>query len=100
MEQLLIKQLESMALEIAEATGKLLVNDRPKDLSVATKTSETDIVTVMDKAAEAFIVEKIKSQRPHDVFLGEEGSVNNSNTPSNVTWIVDPIDGTVNYLHR
>ncbi len=100
MEQSLIKQLESMALETAEATGKLLVNDRPKDLSVATKTSETDIVTAMDKAAEAFIVEQIKSQRPHDVFLGEEGSVNNSNTPSNVKWVVDPIDGTVNYLHR
>jgi len=100
MDELLIKQLESMALEIAQATGSLLINDRPDDLSVSTKTSETDVVTAMDKAAEAFIVEKIKNQRPHDLFLGEEGSVNEPATPSNVKWIVDPIDGTVNYLHR
>lgn len=100
MEQSLIKQLESMALEIAKATGNLLVNDRPRDLSVSTKTSETDIVTAMDKAAELFIVEQINSKRPDDIFIGEEGSANESSTPSNVKWIVDPIDGTVNYLHR
>lgn len=100
MDELLIKQLESMALEIALAAGSLLVNERPVHLSVDTKTSETDVVTAMDKAAEAFIVESIKAKRPNDVFLGEEGSVNISPNPSNVQWIVDPIDGTVNYLHR
>lgn len=100
MDGFLIKQLETMALDIAHATGLLLINERPNNMSLDTKTSETDVVTAMDKAAEAFIVGEIKSQRPHDVFLGEEGSVNNSLTPSNVKWIVDPIDGTVNYLHR
>lgn len=100
MDTFLIKQLESMALEIAQATGDLLVNQRPSVMAVNTKTSETDVVTAMDKAAEAFIIKKIKMQRPNDLFIGEEGTVNESTSPTNVEWIVDPIDGTVNYLYK
>lgn len=100
MDTSLINQLELMALEIAHAAGDLLVDQRPSVMTVDTKTSETDVVTAMDKAAEAFIIEKIKAQRPNDLFIGEEGTVNNSDNPTNVKWIVDPIDGTVNYLHK
>jgi myo-inositol-1(or 4)-monophosphatase len=100
MDTFLINQLESMALEIAHATGDLLINQRPAVMAVDTKTSETDVVTAMDKAAEAFIIQKIKAQRPNDLFIGEEGTVNNSTNPTNVKWVVDPIDGTVNYLHK
>jgi myo-inositol-1(or 4)-monophosphatase len=96
----LLKQLTEMALDIAQSTGRLLVEDRPAVMQVETKTSETDVVTAMDKAAEAHIISEIRAQRPDDLFIGEEGSVNNSANPTNVKWIVDPIDGTVNYLHK
>lgn len=100
MDKELLNQLETMALEIAHAAGRFLVQERPAALEVDTKTSQTDVVTQMDKAAESLIVQKIKQSRPDDLFIGEEGTVNNSPNPTNVQWIVDPIDGTVNYLHQ
>jgi myo-inositol-1(or 4)-monophosphatase len=62
-----------------------------------TKSTQTDIVTASDLAAEALIRDQLLTARPNDGFLGEE----NGHTPgqSGVDWIVDPIDGTVNYLY-
>jgi myo-inositol-1(or 4)-monophosphatase len=100
MDNKLVEQLAKMALDIAHSTGRLLVEERPEVMQVDTKTSTTDVVTAMDKAAEAHIISQITSQRPDDVFLGEEGTVNPSSNPTEVKWIVDPIDGTVNYLHK
>jgi myo-inositol-1(or 4)-monophosphatase len=65
---------------------------------LTTKSSPTDIVTAMDRAAESMIVERLLDQRPDDGVLGEEGA--NRAGPSGVRWVIDPIDGTVNYLYR
>jgi myo-inositol-1(or 4)-monophosphatase len=100
METNLVEQLAKLALAVAHSTGRLLIEERPDQMQVDTKTSDTDVVTAMDKAAEAHIISQITSQRPDDIFLGEEGTVNNSPNPTQVKWIVDPIDGTVNYLHK
>jgi myo-inositol-1(or 4)-monophosphatase len=62
-----------------------------------TKTSPTDIVTAVDEAAERLIHQRLLQQRPQDGFLGEEGRSRVSS--SGVTWVVDPIDGTVNFLY-
>ena len=64
---------------------------------VETKSSPVDVVTEVDKAAESLIYERLMLARPDDGFLGEEGS--SSESTSGVTWIVDPIDGTVNFLY-
>ena len=63
----------------------------------ATKSTPTDVVTDADTAAEALIRDRLLAARPDDGLLGEEGgSVAGS---SGVVWVVDPIDGTVNYLY-
>lgn len=63
----------------------------------STKSSAVDPVTEVDKATESFIAEEIASERPDDGVFGEEGAARQSH--SGVTWIVDPIDGTVNFLY-
>ena len=87
----------ALAMTIASGAGKLLL-DRPDDLQVQTKSTSTDVVTLMDQRAEAFIVAEINKHRPDDAILGEEGA-NHSGT-SGFQWVIDPIDGTVNYLHE
>jgi myo-inositol-1(or 4)-monophosphatase len=89
-----------IAREAAAVAARLVVDDRPRGpLEVtATKSSATDIVTVMDQRSERAIVEHISAARPDDGFLGEEGAAREGTT--GVTWVIDPIDGTVNYLYE
>ena len=87
----------ALAMKIAISAGKLLL-DRPDDLEVQTKSTATDVVTMMDKKSEAFIVAQINEHRPGDAIFGEEGA--NQPGTSGFQWVIDPIDGTVNYLHR
>ncbi|MCY7373707.1 MAG: inositol monophosphatase [Spirochaetaceae bacterium] len=92
--------LLEIALDAAAAAARHIVEDRPRGpLEVtATKSSVTDIVTVMDQQAERLVVERIRAGRPEDGFLGEEGAAVEGT--SGVTWVIDPIDGTVNYLYE
>ena len=61
-----------------------------------TKSSPTDVVTEMDRAAEAMIADRILAERPGDAILGEEGGESGH---GRVRWIVDPLDGTINYVY-
>lgn len=91
-------ELLEVALELAREAGTLLHEGRPAGpLRVSSKSTPTDVVTEMDHAAEALITESLARLRPDDGMLGEEGT----DTPgtSGVRWIVDPLDGTVNYLY-
>jgi len=91
-------ELLRIALAAARAAGALLRDGRPADLGVAaTKSSTVDVVTEMDIAAEKLITAHIARERPDDGFLGEEGA--SSEGTSGVRWVVDPLDGTVNYLY-
>ncbi|WP_019631269.1 inositol monophosphatase family protein [Actinomadura atramentaria] len=93
------EELLDLAVRTARAAGRMLVEDRPAagpDV-VQTKSSPTDVVTQMDRAAEKLIIERIRAERPDDAFLGEEGG--ESAGASGVRWVIDPIDGTVNYLY-
>ncbi|MEU8519415.1 inositol monophosphatase family protein [Streptomyces sp. NBC_01216] len=91
-------ELLGLALEAGRRAGALLRDGRPDDLAVAaTKSSPIDVVTEMDIAAEKLITGFLAERRPDDGFLGEEGAA----TPgtSGVRWVIDPLDGTVNYLY-
>lgn len=91
-------ELLAIALEAARRAGALLRDGRPADLGVAaTKSSPIDVVTEMDIAAEKLITGYILGRRPDDGLLGEEGA--SVEGVSGVRWIVDPLDGTVNYLY-
>jgi myo-inositol-1(or 4)-monophosphatase len=86
-----------LAWRAASAAGALLLAGRHDDLEVATKSTRTDVVTQMDTAAEALLVTAIRAERPDDGILGEEGA-DRAGT-SGVRWVLDPLDGTVNFLY-
>lgn len=90
--------LRDLAVVVAVEAAGLVRERREGDVEVsATKTSSVDIVTEVDKAAEELIYARLMQGRPGDGFLGEEGASAESST--GVSWIVDPIDGTVNFLY-
>ncbi len=89
--------LLELASTVAVAAGLLLIGSGGRPEVVATKSSPTDVVTEADHAAEALIRDLIGEARPGDRILGEEGGETGSG--SGVRWIVDPLDGTVNYLY-
>ena len=90
-------ELLDVAWRAARRAGELLRAGRHDELEVATKTSRTDVVTQMDTASESLIVGEILGTRPNDGLLGEEGSERAGST--GVRWVIDPLDGTVNYLY-
>ncbi|CQR61288.1 inositol monophosphatase family protein [Streptomyces leeuwenhoekii] len=91
-------ELLELARQAARRAGELLRDGRPADLAVAaTKSSPVDVVTEMDIAAEKLITGLLAERRPDDGVLGEEGAATEGT--SGVRWVVDPLDGTVNYLY-
>ncbi|NUP03067.1 MAG: inositol monophosphatase [Nonomuraea sp.] len=87
-----------LAEDIAREAGDMLLAKRPTmSEDVETKSSPTDVVTILDRASEELIRERVLAARPDDRFLGEEGG--EAPGASDVRWIVDPIDGTVNFLY-
>jgi myo-inositol-1(or 4)-monophosphatase len=91
-------ELRDLALATAREAGDLIVRLRAEGVEVAgTKSSDTDIVTRADQAAEALVKQRLLGARPGDGLVGEEGD--DLPGTSGVVWIVDPIDGTVNYLY-
>jgi myo-inositol-1(or 4)-monophosphatase len=91
------RELLTLARSLAHTTGQFLLTDRPLQLQTETKSTSTDVVTEMDRAAEDRIISGIQKVRPRDGYLGEEGGRQGGS--SGVTWIIDPIDGTTNYLY-
>ncbi|MDO5735162.1 MAG: inositol monophosphatase family protein [Propionibacteriaceae bacterium] len=90
--------LEALAMDVAREAGALAARRRGEGVSIAaTKSSLADIVTDADREVEALIRERLAAARPADGFLGEESG--HSPGVSDITWIVDPIDGTVNYTY-
>jgi myo-inositol-1(or 4)-monophosphatase len=94
--------LQTELLELARATAEeaaLLVGAGRSTAAeqVDTKSSPVDVVTAVDTASEALIVRRLTDARPEDGVLGEEGAEREGT--SGVRWVVDPIDGTVNFLY-
>lgn len=91
---------ELMALARATAEEAALLVGAGRDSAadrVDTKSSPVDVVTAVDTASEALIVRRLLEARPDDGVLGEEGA--ETEGTSGVRWVVDPIDGTVNFLY-
>lgn len=90
-------ELMDVAVRLAREAGALIRDGRANVEVASTKSSDVDIVTQMDVASETLLRERLAQWRPDDAILGEEGE----DTPgtSGITWVLDPIDGTVNYLY-
>ncbi|CDJ98999.1 Inositol-1-monophosphatase [Microbacterium sp. C448] len=91
-------ELLSLAVEIAREAGELARTRRDQGVAIAaTKSGLADIVTEADREVEQLIRDRIAAARPDDGFLGEESAAEEGS--SGLTWVVDPIDGTVNYAY-
>jgi myo-inositol-1(or 4)-monophosphatase len=91
-------QLLAVAREAAEAAASVLLDYRGRVAgAVSTKSTPTDPVTEADVAAEEAIRRVISERRPDDSVVGEEGDERAGS--SGLRWIVDPLDGTVNYIY-
>ena len=91
------RDLADLALSAARLAATDATGRRRRGLELSTKSSATDLVTDADRAAEAIIVEHLLAARPHDGVLGEEGGEHRGT--SGVRWIIDPIDGTTNFVY-
>ncbi len=98
LDQATTQRLVVLAADLAREAGEMVRRGRPRDVAVAaTKSSPIDVVTAMDLASEALIRARIAAVRPDDGILGEEQGLLPGS--SGITWVIDPIDGTVNYLY-
>jgi myo-inositol-1(or 4)-monophosphatase len=89
--------LLQLATGLACEAGALALAMREGVETLPTKSSPTDVVTAADRAVEQLLVDGIRGARPEDGILGEEGAADDGTT--GIRWVIDPIDGTVNYLY-
>jgi myo-inositol-1(or 4)-monophosphatase len=92
----LAAELLALAHDVAGQAAHLLM-ERPSHFDLTEKSTAIDFATQMDEKAEALIVESILSARPDDGIVAEEGAARESK--SGITWVIDPLDGTVNYFY-
>ncbi len=92
------RELGEYAVHLARGAAELVreqtASHRPLD--IGSKSTSTDLVTAVDRASERWLVDQISVDRPDDAVLGEEGGGRNGT--SGVRWVLDPIDGTVNFV--
>ena len=93
------RELLVIAVGAALEAGQLLASKEGRVEVAATKSSPTDVVTEMDGRAEELIRARILVARPDDAILGEEGGQVDGAADAPARWVVDPLDGTVNYLY-
>ena len=95
-----IKQLDTFAKMIIKEAGERIRQAFSYDLVVETKSNANDLVTNIDRETELFFIEKIKAYAPTHRILGEEGMGEAVDSLEGVVWIIDPIDGTMNFVKQ
>jgi myo-inositol-1(or 4)-monophosphatase len=92
------QELLAIAVRIVRSAADLARDLREQGVTgVATKSTATDVVTAADRATERYVRDALRAVRPGDTVLGEESG--QTTGTGAVRWILDPIDGTVNYLY-
>ncbi len=95
-----LDELLELAVGVAREAGELARTTRSGDIgAIGTKSTATDLVTATDRAVEQLIAARLRAARPDDLVLGEEFGGSASPDDDRVRWVVDPIDGTVNYVY-
>ncbi|MDE3838370.1 inositol monophosphatase [Bacillus methanolicus] len=94
------KEIDANAKTWIKEAGERIKNSFPKTLDIQAKSNPNDLVTNIDKETEQFFITKIKETYPDHYILGEEGFGDKLNNESGIVWIIDPIDGTMNFIHQ
>jgi myo-inositol-1(or 4)-monophosphatase len=87
-----------LAERLAREAGRLQKERYETAIEIRTKSSSVDLVTEVDHACEALIVDALTAERPDDAILAEEGR-GHDRPDATWRWIIDPVDGTTNYAH-
>lgn len=80
--------------------GEMIRSKINEPLEIQTKSNPNDLVTMMDKNTESYFADKIRHQYPEHKIMGEEGYGDEINSLDGTIWIIDPIDGTMNFVHQ
>lgn len=94
-----ISILKDVAVAYVEEAGAYIKEEMKTAYNIDTKSNKDDLVTDVDRNVELMFKEKIEKNFPEHRLMGEEGSFENIKDLSGVVWILDPIDGTVNFVH-
>ncbi|MDG5789470.1 inositol monophosphatase family protein [Evansella sp. AB-P1] len=94
------KLVHDTAIEWTSEAGQYIRSKMKESFSVSTKAHQDDLVTDVDKAVEDFFKNKIVETFPNHRLMGEEGSYESVKDLEGIVWILDPIDGTVNFVHQ
>jgi myo-inositol-1(or 4)-monophosphatase len=92
------RSILELAERLARDAGKIQRERYEGVLEIRTKSASIDLVTDVDRACEKLIVDALQSQRGNDAILAEEGG-GDDRPDTEWRWVIDPLDGTVNYAH-
>lgn len=95
-----VKKVDQFAKEILFEAGKRIRAAFSYDIEIETKSNANDLVTNIDRETEMFFIEKIKGFNPTHRILGEEGMGEKVKSLEGIVWIIDPIDGTMNFVKQ
>ncbi len=95
-----LKEIDTYAKNWIREAGENIRSSFPKTLNVTAKSNPNDLVTDIDKGTEQYFIAKIKGTFPNHRIMGEEGYGDEITDLSGVVWIIDPIDGTMNFIHQ
>ncbi|WP_088104956.1 inositol monophosphatase family protein [Halalkalibacter urbisdiaboli] len=93
-------ELEQVARDWTYEAGEKVKQSLENPIHIESKSNPNDLVTEVDKAIEQFFYEKITQHYPDHLFLGEEGIAEELTSLEGTVWIIDPIDGTMNFVHQ
>lgn len=93
-------EIYNFAYELIKEAGKNIRNAIDDEIQIETKSNPNDLVTNIDKETENWLFENILKKYPEHKILGEEGHGRDIEDTDGVIWIVDPIDGTLNFVHQ
>ncbi|MHC0039063.1 inositol monophosphatase family protein [Pseudoneobacillus sp. C159] len=95
-----VKKIGQFAKEMVMEAGELLIHLKKQPMVFDEKSDHADLVTFVDKEIEKFLVKSILETFPQHGIIGEEGTVDHDDSYFKTRWVIDPIDGTTNFIHN
>jgi myo-inositol-1(or 4)-monophosphatase len=92
-------EIDNQAKKWIKEAGQFIRNSFSKTLEIQTKSNPNDLVTEVDKKTEQFFINKIRDAYPDHKIVGEEGFGDKLASMDGIVWVIDPIDGTMNFVH-
>lgn len=100
MDKAIRNDIYDQAVKWVLEAGTIIRDEMNAPLNIETKSNPNDLVTVLDKRIEAFFVQNIKEKYSNHFIIGEEGYGDSVTSLDGTIWIIDPIDGTMNFVHQ